>query len=119
MMMRRIALLVAAAAAYTLLGMALASAAKLVDQDADWAGPMEANLYECPGDGDGRDIVHYGVGHLLSDTNRYLIVIDSIRPRRGAGKENDRRKGVRLPVIRVDIETGTVTFNGRRCRPKQ
>jgi len=49
----------------------------------------------------------------MSDADRYVIVIDSIRPRR----ENDRRKGVRLPVIRVDIETGTVTFNGRRCRP--
>ena len=119
MMMRRTTLFVAAVAAYTLLGMALAPATKLLDKDADWAGPMEANLYKRPGDGDGRDIVHYGVGHLLSDTNRYLIIIDSIRPRRGAGRENDRRKGVRLPVIRVDIETGTVTFNGRRCRPEQ
>ena len=113
MLMRRITLFVAAVAAYTLLGMTLASATKLLDQDADWAGPMEANPYKCPGDGDGRDIVHYGVGHLLSDTNRYLIVIDSIRPR----NVQDRRKGVRLPVIRVDIETGTVTFNGNRCRP--
>ncbi len=115
MMMRRITLFVAAAAAYTLLGMALASATKLVDKDADWAGPVEATRYKCPGDD--MDDVSYGVGHLLSDTNRYVVVIDSLRPRRGAGRENDRRKGVRLPVIRVDIETGTVTFNGRRCRP--
>ncbi len=41
-MMRRITLFVAAVAAYTLLGMALASATKLVDKDADWAGPVEA-----------------------------------------------------------------------------
>jgi hypothetical protein len=105
------------AAAYTLLGMAPASAANLIDQDADWAGTMETFHYKCPGDDDGLDIVSYGVGHLMSDTNRYIILVDSIRPRRGMGKKNDRRKGVRLPVIRVDIETDTVTFNGRRCRP--
>jgi hypothetical protein len=111
-MMRRITLFVAALAAYTLLGMALASATKLVDKDADWTG--EATPYKCPGDD--LDEVSYGVGHLLSDTDRYVIVIDSIRPRIGPGGRENRRKGVRLPVIRVDVETGTVTFNGKRCR---
>jgi hypothetical protein len=118
MMMRRITLFVAAVAAYTLLGMAFVSAAKLndkpaklTDENADWAGPMETTHYKCPGDV--FDDVSYGHGHFMSDADRYVIVIDSIRPRR----ENDRRKGVRLPVIRVDVETGTVTFNGRRCRP--
>jgi hypothetical protein len=112
--MRRITL-VAAVAAYTLLGMALASATTLIDKDADWAGPWEVARYKCPGDV--FDDVSYGVGHLLSDTDRYMIVIDSVRPRRGAGRENDRRKGVRLPVIRLDMETKTLTFNGKRCRP--
>ena len=117
--MRRITLFVAAVAAYTLLGIALASATKLLDPDADWAGTMEVNHYVCPG-GD-LDDVSFGEFHLLSDTNRFIIVIDSIMPRRGQdGKENRRssvnRKAARLPVIRVDIETGTVTYNGKRCR---
>src|SRR5215471_4229895 len=102
--MRRITLLVAAVAAYTLLGMALASATILVDKDADWA-PVETTHYKCPGDD--MDDVRYGAVKLLSDTGRRVIVIASL----------NYRKGVRLPVIRVDTETGTVTFNGRRCRP--
>ena len=68
---------------------------------------METTHYKCPGDV--LDDVSYGHGHFMSDADRYVIVIDSIR--------SWRRKGVRLPVIRVDIETGTVTFNGKRCRP--
>jgi len=129
MMMRRITLFVAAVAAYTLLGMALAAATNdpdsrvgTNDQDADWSGtiPSELNHYVCPGD-DSVDGVSFGRFHLLSDTNRFIIVIDSIMPRRGQdGKENRRssvnRKAARLPVIRVDIETGTVTYNGKRCR---
>src|SRR5262249_5040894 len=94
MMMRRITLFVAALAAYTLLGMAFVSAAKLndkaaklTDENADWAGPMETTHYKCPGDV--FDDVSYGHGHFMSDADRYVIVIDSIRRRR----ENDRRKG--------------------------
>jgi len=76
-MMRRITLLVIAVAAYTLLEMALASATTLVDKDADWA-PVETTRYKCPGDD--MDDVSYGAIRLLTDTNRYVIVIDSLRP---------------------------------------
>jgi hypothetical protein len=106
---------VAAVAAYTLLGMAtVTSATKLSDRDADWVGEMELTPYKCPGDD--FDDVSYGVFHLLSDTNRHVIVIDSINPRRKRKGIGMPGEGARRPVIRLDMETETITFNGKRCR---
>ena len=93
-----------------------ASATTLIDPDTDWAPPIKLAPYKCPGDSRGWDAVQFGISHLLSDANRYVIVIDSINPRTGPDGKENRRGGAR-PVIGLDMKTGVVTFNGKRCKP--
>jgi hypothetical protein len=69
-------------------------------------GPdAQGRHYICPG---AMDSVHIANVHALSDTNRYIISVDFLRKR--------YREGVRMPIIRFDTETQTLTVNGKRCR---
>jgi hypothetical protein len=73
-------------------------------------GQKPIQSWQC-GSGEVLDEIDLNVEHLLSDLARHTITIDvALR---------QSRNGKRYPVIRYDMETGKLTLNGKRCRPKR
>ena len=70
-------------------------------------GQKPIQPWQC-GKSDETDEINLNVEHLLSDLARHTITIDvALR---------QSRNGKRYPVIRYDMETGKLTYNGKRCR---
>lgn len=69
------------------------------------------DAHDCPGASD-YDGVFTKHEHVLSDSNRMIITIESITnsTRRESGKR------VPYPVVQYNMETGKLTVNGKRCR---
>jgi hypothetical protein len=88
----------------------LATGAVQAEEELYPGGQKPIQPWQC-GSGEVLDEIDLNVEHLLSDLARHTITIDvALR---------QSRNGKRYPVIRYDMETGKLTLNGKRCRPKR